>query len=367
MINKFLFLFPILILFNVQAQNVNLFIGTYTNKCESKGIYFYNFNANTGDFNLISTTENVVNPSFMSLSKDQKRLYAVNENGDKSTVSSFEVSLEDRKLNFINKKQAQGADPCYLINDAKNVIVANYTGGSISVFGKNSDGGISEVKQVVQHLGKGFNPNRQGEPHVHMVCFSPDHNFVLVNDLGLDSIFVYKYDPNSTYEVLKLKERISVDAGTGPRHLAFGKGGDFVYLLQEINGALTVFRYKNGFLKKIEETTILSKEFKGGIGSADIHVSPDGKFLYATNRGDANDISVFEILKNGKLKSKGQIDTLGKGPRNFAIDPSGNFLLVAEQYTNEVVIFKRDKTTGYLTDTGKRIALCAPVCLVFGK
>ena len=137
--------------------------------------------------------------------------------------------------------------------------------------------------------------------------------------------------------------------------------------MQELDGTLSVFSYAKGVLKKIDETTILAKDFKGTFSSADIHISPDGKFLYASNRGEANDISIFKILKNGKLEAKGHISTLGKGPRNFVIDPSGNFLLVGHQYTNEIVIFKRDKATGSLADTGKRIALCAPVCLIFGK
>ena len=141
--------------------------------------------------------------------------------------------------------------------------------------------------------------------------------------------------------------------------------GNYVYLLQELDASLTTFKYSKGKLKKIAETSILAKDFKGTFSSADIHISPDGKFLYASNRGEANDISVFKISKNGKLKSKGQTSTLGKGPRNFVIDPTGNFFLVAHQYTNNVVIFKRDKLTGALTDTGKRIELCSPVCLVF--
>jgi 6-phosphogluconolactonase len=138
-------------------------------------------------------------------------------------------------------------------------------------------------------------------------------------------------------------------------------------LLQELDGAVTVFSYSNGILKKVDEASVLSKDFKGTFTAADIHISPDGKFLYATNRKEANEISTFKILKDGKLKFEGRTSTLGDGPRNFAIDPTGNFLLVAHQYTNEVVIFKRNKKTGLLTDTGKKIELCSPVCLVFTK
>jgi 6-phosphogluconolactonase len=348
-----------------QKDKFNLLIGTYTKGCESKGIYVYEFDSKTGDFSFKNASEKTVNPSYLTVSDDNKFVYSVNENGAQSKVSSFGFDSASGKLDFINSQDSKGADPCYIINDDKNVIVANYSGGTISIFGKNSDGSLSEAKQVIQHYGKGPNAKRQQGPHVHMVHFSPDRKFVLSNDLGNDKVYLYEYDANSPNKSLKVKDSVSVAAGSGPRHLTFAKDGKYVYLLQELNGALTTFYYSKGKLKKVGETTILAKDFKGTSSSADIHISPDGKFLYATNRGEANDISIFQILKNGNLESKGQTSTLGKKPRNFAIDPTGNFLLVANQYTNDIVIFKRDKSTGLITDTGKRIDLCSPVCLVF--
>jgi 6-phosphogluconolactonase len=365
----FSFILLILTTATIQSQksNHNLIIGTYTNSCESKGIYVYDFDSNTGNFKLKNTTDNIINPSYLTVSKDNNYVYSVNENGIESTVSSFGYNPSSGKLDLINKQSSKGADPCYIINDEKNVIVANYSGGNIAVFGKNPNGSITEAKQVIQHYGKGINTQRQEGPHVHMVHFSPEKKFVLSNDLGNDKVYSYQYNPNSSTEILKIKDSISVKSGSGPRHLTFSKDGRFVYLLQELDGALTVFSYSNGILKKIDETTILAKDFKGTFSSADIHISPDGKFLYATNRGEANSISIFKILKNGRLLSKGQMSTLGKGPRNFTIDPTGKFLLVAHQYTNDVVVFKRNISTGSLTDTGKRISLCSPVCLVFTK
>ncbi len=359
----------ILIFTSVQAQKnkFNLLIGTYTQSCDSKGIYVYDFDSKTGDFSFKNATEKVINPSYLTVSKDNNFVYSVNEFGAESTVSSFSYNPASGKLDLINKQNSKGADPCYIINDDKNVIVANYSGGNISVFSKNDDGSLAGAKQVIQHYGKGINAQRQERPHVHMVHFSPDKKFVLSNDLGNDKVYSYGYNPNATSTVLELKDSISVKSGSGPRHLTFSKDGKFVYLLQELDGALTVFSYSNGTLKMIDETTILAKDFKGTFSSADIHISPDGKFLYASNRGEANNITIFKILKSGKLQLQGQSSTLGKGPRNFAIDPTGNFLLVAHQYTNDVVIFKRNKTTGALTDTGKKIALCSPVCLVFTK
>ena len=353
----------------VQAQkkSINLIVGTYTNSCDSKGIYVYDFDTNSGDFKLKNVSESTVNPSYLTLSKDNKFIYAVNENSAESAISSFGFDAISGKLDFMNKQNSKGADPCYIINDDKNVIVANYSGGNISVFGKNSDGSLTEAKQVIQHFGKSINTQRQESPHVHMVYFSPDKKYVLANDLGNDKIYTYRYNPTAATNILQLKDTISVTAGSGPRHLTFSKDGKLVYVLQELNAALTTFSYANGVLKKIAETTVLAPDFKGTFSAADIHFSPDGKFLYASNRGEANTISIFKVLKNGKLESKGQTSSLGKGPRNFVIDPTGNFLLVGHQYTNEIVIFKINKTSGSLTDTGKRIALCSPVCLVFGK
>jgi 6-phosphogluconolactonase len=357
----------IFIFTSVQAQKnkFNLLIGTYTQSCDSKGIYVYDFDSKTGNFSFKNATEKIINPSYLTVSKDNTFVYSVNEFGAESTVSSFSYDPASGKLELINKQSSKGADPCYIINDDKNVIVANYSGGNISVFGKKNDGSLAEAKQVIQHYGKGINTQRQEGPHVHMVHFSPDKKFVLSNDLGNDKVYSYAYSPNAEHTVLELKDSISVKSGSGPRHLTFSKNGKFVYLLQELDGALTVFSYSNGILKKTDETTILAKDFKGTFSSADIHISPDGKFLYTSNRGEANNITIFKILKNGKLVLKGQTSTLGKGPRNFAIDPTGNFLLVAHQYTNDVVIFKRSKKTGLITDTGKKIALCSPVCLVF--
>jgi 6-phosphogluconolactonase len=350
-----------------QENKFNLIVGTYTKSCDSKGIYVYEFDSSTGDFKLKNNTENIVNPSYLTVSSDNKFVYSVNETDNKSAVSAFEFNSKSGKLDFINLQNPRGVGSCYIINDEKNLITANYSSGSISVLGKNNDGSIGEVKQVVQHTGKGINEKRQEAPHAHMVYFSPDKKYVLSNDLGTDKVYVYKYNPNSATEVLNLKSSIDVKQGSGPRHLIFSKDGKYVYVLQELDGTLTSFSYADGVLKKVSETTVVEADFKGDVGAADIHISPDGKFLYATNRGTANDISAFKILKNGKLEFVQRTSTLGKGPRNFNIDPTGNFLLVGHQYTNDIVIFKRDKKTGSLAATGKKIELCSPVCLVFTK
>lgn len=352
-----------------QESKFNLLIGTYTKSCESKGIYVYDFDSNTGDFSFKNSTEGVLNPSYLTISEDNQFVYSVSENDKKSSVSAFKFDSINGKLDFVNSELSKAQGSCYIINDNKNIITANYTSGNISVFGKKTDGSIGEVKQLVQHTGKSINEKRQDAPHAHMVYFSPDKKYVLVTDLGTDNVYVYRYDKNSATIILDLdiKSVIKLKPGSGPRHLIFSNNGKFVYVLQELDGTITSFSYAKGELKQVSETTVVAKDFKGTIGSADIHISPDGKFLYATNRGTANDISVFKIMKKGGLEFVQRTSTLGKGPRNFAIDPSGDFLLVAHQYTNDIIVFRRDKTTGTLTDTGKKIELCSPVCLVFTK
>ncbi|MBF4505779.1 lactonase family protein [Flavobacterium sp. JLP] len=365
----YMLLFSALAFTNLQAQNkFNLLVGTYTNTCKSDGIYVYEFDSNSGEFKLKNSSEGVLSPSYLSVSADNKFIYAVNENGTQSTVSAFRYNSPNGKLTFLNKNDALGADPCHLINDSQNVIVANYSGGSIVVFKKSPNGSITPVQQLIQHEGKGPNVARQEKAHVHMVVFSPDKKFVLSNDLGLDKIFIYKYNPNSKNEMLTLKSTVDVKPGSGPRHLTFSKDGKFVYLIQELDATLTTFSYdKTGNLKVLAETSILPKGFTGGTGAAAIKISPDGNFLYVSDRVDANAISVYKILKNGSIELVEQQSTLGKGPRDFAIDPTGNYLLVGHQYTNDIIIFKRDKTTGKLTDTGKKIELCSPVGLIFTK
>jgi len=349
-----------------QKNNYNLIIGTYTAPGKSEGIYAYNFNTSTADVSLKHVTKGTANPSYLAISPDRKYAYAVNETGNTSTVSAFKYDAATGALTFINKVDSHGADPCYITADTKNVIVANYSGGSLAVFSRNADGSLTEATQVIKHTGKSIDPKgRQESAHVHMTLFTPDHKYLIVNDLGEDQTYIYSYNAAGKAKTLTQKSVLKTNAGTGPRHITFSPNGKFAYLAHEFNGSITTFAYANGKLTKIDETGTTPKDFTGRVDAADIHVSADGKFLYETNRGDANSISTFSVLPNGKLKFIETISTLGKGPRNFSIDPSGNFLLVGHQYTNNVVIFKRDKKTGKLTDSGKRVDVGAPVCLVF--
>jgi 6-phosphogluconolactonase len=349
-----------------KAQTYNLLIGTYTNKGNSEGIYTYSYNPQTGEATKKHVAKQVINPSYLTIATDKKFAYSVNENGDKSEVSAF--AYKNGELTFLNKVDSRGADPCYLISDAKHVIVANYSGGTIAVFGRKADGKLSDAKQIIKHTGKSIDPKkRQESAHVHMVYFTPDKKYIISNDLGEDRIYVYSYHANAETNVLSLKNVYSTTAGSGPRHLSFSTNGKFAYVAHEFTGQINSYVYRNGTLKKIQQINTVAKDFKGAIDGADIHTSADGKFLYQTNRGDANTISVFAILPTGILRFVQTISTLGKGPRNFTLSPNGKQLLIAHQYTNEVVIFNRNTTSGKLTDSGKRINVGTPVCLVFDK
>lgn len=350
-----------------QDNTFNLLIGTYTNTCDSDGIYVYEFNATTGDAKLKGSTAGVVNPSYLTISADNRYVYSVNEDGKKSNVSAFRYFPSSGKLDLLNKKDAKGADPCYIIDNEKHVIAANYSGGSITVFEKKQDGSLTDARQVIKHTGSSVNKERQEAPHVHMVYFTPDKKHVISNDLGTDKIYIYSYHPEEDDKILVLKEIINTKPGSGPRHLAFNPNGIFFYVLHELDASLSVYSFYKGRAELIQQTSIAAREEDCVNGAADIHLSRDGKFLYATNRGNVNTITVFKTHANGKINYVQQIGTAGEVPRNFAIGPKDNFVLVAHQNSNNIVIFKRDKTTGMLTDTNKRLELCSPVCLLFTK
>lgn len=344
----------------------NVLVGTYTNNCPDDGIYIFEFDAISGELKLINSTENVVNPSYLSVSDDNQYVYAINENGALSTVSSFAYNAQEGILHFLNKSDTLGADPCYLIDDEQNVIVANYAGGSIAVFKKLPDSSISDACQFIQHEGKGPDKDRQEKAHVHMVSFSPDKKFVLVNDLGQDKVFVYNYFPHATDKILVLKEAVSLKAGSGPRHSVFSQNGALLYLIHELDGTLTILQYHtNGSLNIVQEINTAPESFTGMVSSAAIKIAPDGEFLYVSHRGDLNSISVYKILENGKIDFIERVSTGGKEPRDFAIDPLGNFLLAAHEESNNITVFKRDQSTGKIINTGNTTEIYAPVNLVF--
>jgi 6-phosphogluconolactonase len=354
----------------VQAQvntKCKLLIGTYSS-ANSDGIFCYDFDSQTGEFNLKSKISGVENPSYLAISRDRKYVYAVNEvkNG---TVSAFRFDAVSGELSFINKVSTGGASPCYVSTDDKSKLVfaGNYGSGDLMAVSLNEDGSLGAEPQFIKHEGSGIDKGRQQGPHVHCTVLSPDNRYLLTADLGTDKINMYKIDPSMISKPLTPAEQefVPVKPGSGPRHLTFHPNSKFAYLIQEMAGMITVFDYKDGKLKEKQAITMLSPDFKGRVGAADIHVSPGGKFLYGSNRGDANEIVIYSIDKKGLLTLVGRQATQGRNPRNFAIDPSGNYLLVANQDNNEIVFFTRNQKTGLLTPSGAKIQVNKPVCVKF--
>lgn len=347
-----------------QAQNYRFLVGTYTTPGKSQGIYTYVLNGKTGSVIQKSVTTGVSNPSYLCVTPDKKFVYSVNESGDGSAANAFTFNGKTGKLTLLNRSLTESKGPCFIASTPKHVFTANYGGGSLSVFGRNTDGSLTNLKQKIQHKGSSINLDRQVEPHVHQVIITKDFRFVLANDLGTDKVTVYKYNSDAVSEILTPWDTLSVKLGSGPRHLTFNRNGKMAYLVQELDGTISVLSLKNGKLDLLQEMNLMSEPNQKA-WAADIHLSPDGKFLYATNRGPTNNITCFKVLKDGKIENLFQVSTRGNGPRNFAISPDGKWLLVAHQLSNNIVLFKRDVKTGILTDTGERIDVGAPVCLVF--
>lgn len=343
----------------------NLLVGTYTSE-KSEGIYVYSFNTETGEFTSKSVATGIKNPSFLVVAKDLKHVYSVSE-GSGGSISAFSFDAAAGKLNFLNSAPSGGNGPCYVsVDDQKKFVFAgNYGGGSLGAIPINADGSLSQDIQSIQHEGKSVKPN-QDKPHVHAAVLSKDNKFLFVPDLGTDKVNIYNVDVTKSKPLSPGTPAFaSIAVGGGPRHFDFHPNGKFAYVIHENTGEVTVFDYTKGQLKEKQRVSMPVAGYTGNIHGADIHVSPDGKFLYGSMRAEINELGIYSIDKKGMLTFVGRQSTLGKIPRNFAIDPTGNFLLAANQNSDEVVIFKRDKKTGLLTDTGKRISVGKPVCLKF--
>lgn len=344
-------------------DNYNMIVGTYTRGTTSEGIYSLEF---SGKGKLLSQKLLAAsdNPSYLAFSPDGKFVYAVNEHGEGSTVSAFAFDKANETLTFLNKVSAEGADPCFITVSDNHVFTANYSGGSISVFQRRADGKLSEAVQVITHPKKNFGNRRFGPSNAHQVIFSPDGKFLMATNLGTDRVFTYTYNPTGEKEALTYADQIGVKRASGPRHLTFSRNGKFLYLLQELDAGITVFSVGNdGKLTNIQETTLVTDNTKKN-GAADIHLSPDGKYMYATNRGEANTISCFKVKKDGKVRFVEQYSTFGNGPRNFSISEDGKFLFTGNQKSNNITVFSRNKCTGKLKMLTDKVELGAPVCLL---
>ncbi|ABO55410.1 TPA: lactonase family protein [Burkholderia vietnamiensis] len=354
----------------------NLLVGTYTGH-GSEGIYVYRFDTKTGSVAPVSSAK-TVNPSYLLPSRDGRTVYAVNElpgdNGpatQRGGISAFGFDPKTGTLTFIDRVSSEGNDPCYLAlsPDGKYVVTANYSvaadpGGSFAVFPVRDGGAVGTAVLTVHHEGTGPVKGRQDGAHVHSTVFSPDGRYLFVQDLGADKIYGYRYTVDGSRGLISPTDTryTPVKPGSGPRHMVFGADGRFAYVTSELNASVEVFGYHDGKLTPVQTLPMSAPGFKGKVGGGAIHVSPDGRFVYASNRGDANDIVIYAVNQaDGRLKTVGRQSSLGKTPREFLIDPSGKWLIVGNQDSDTFYVFSRDVESGQLGPNSQKVAVGSPV------
>ena len=360
-----------------------MYVGTYTRResqvaRDSRGIELFRFSPEDGSLAYVTTFGDIANPSFLALHPNGQYLYAVNELGElldgrpSGAISAFRIERPSGNLTFINQQPTNSTGPCHLVVDATGrvVIASNYSGGSVSVLPLADDGSLGEVSDFIQHEGSSVNPQRQQEAHPHSINIEPTNHFVFVPDLGMDKIMIYELDA----ELGKLSPHHAqpwarTKSGAGPRHLAFHPNGKLVFVVNELDSTVTSFVMdgEKGTLHVVDSWSTLPEGYDGKSWCADIHIHPNGQYLYASNRGH-DSIAVFSIDEGrGQLKSLGQTLTGGKIPRGFRFDPTGQYLVVANQDSDDIFVFEVDARHGKLTPTGVKGEAPAPVCIKFAS
>ncbi|MCU1274775.1 MAG: hypothetical protein JWO48_2206 [Bryobacterales bacterium] len=348
------------------ASKYFAYVGTYT-RDKSKGIYSFRFDPASGEFSPIGLAAEVANPSFLTIHPNRKFLYAVSELGNGS-VTAYAIDGKTGALTRLNSVSSGGGGACHLVVDktGKSLMVANYGSGSVAAFPLGADGRLGDAAVVIKHSGPSVDPRRQRGPHAHAVVLSADSRFLFVPDLGLDQILSYRLDPAKASLTANDPPFTKVAPGSGPRHFAFHPKGKYAYVINEMGSRVTAFSYDaaGGALKELQTLSTLPKDFSGEDNSAEVEVDAKGRFLYASNRGH-DSIAVFAIGTDGKLTLLENTPTNGKTPRSFKIDPTGSYLLAANQDSDNIVQFRINPKTGRLTPTGKTVELSKPVCVQF--
>jgi 6-phosphogluconolactonase (cycloisomerase 2 family) len=340
----------------MQAQEM-IFVGTYTDD-GSRGVYSYRFNQETGEAMLMDSLE-MTNPSYLTISRDKQLIYVVSEtHDDKASLNVVGID-NNGGMRLIDTAPTKGEDPCYVATNGGIVLTANYSGGTMSVFRLSQCSTHTILTTRFFGATGGPDPARQNAPHVHCACFAPDGEYVLATDFSADRILSFRIQGQ---QVMANGIAADVSADSGPRHLTFSNDGRFAYLMSELSGNVTVFAYEQGRLEKLQEIVSDSVEARGG---ADIHLSPDGKFLYSSNRLKADGIAIFAINSQTGLLTRIGYQPTAVHPRHFNITPNGRFLLCCCRDSNKIQVFSRDSKTGLLTDTHQDILLSKPVCVQF--
>ena len=363
------------------ADDYQLLVGSYT-AGQSQGIYRLNFNSATGQID--AKPLQVIksdNPAWLTLSKDQRRLFVVNENGPGQSdpvgrVSSYAIDPKTHELSLINQVQSLGNEPTHssLSADASHLFVSNYSvaedpGGTLAVLPVSADGALKPVVQMSSHPASRVNPERQMSSHVHSTVSSPDGRYVFSNDLGADRVFAYRFDPKANPDLPLTPANpafVQLPAGSGPRHLLFSADGKHAWLTMEMSAQVAVFDYRDGSLEQTQMVDLAAGQPVSDKAAAALHASADGKFLYVSNRGTANQLLVFAIdPATGHLKELQRRSVEGDHPREFSLDPSGKFVLIANQKSNGIVVVERDAKTGLLGKTVQKLPMDAPSDLKF--
>jgi 6-phosphogluconolactonase len=346
-----------------------LYIGTYTQSGpethRQEGIFLYSMDAVSGRLTFQQAFDGGMNPSFLAIHPTGKYLFAVNElqNGE---VSSFSIQPKTGELTFLSRQPTKGAAPCYVSTDAGGqwLLVTNYSSGSLAVYPIH-EGLIGPMADFIQHEGKGPNPVRQERAHAHSIRFAPEGRFILAADLGLDEVRVYSQDTRTGK--LQLNSKLSTYPGSGPRHFDFHPNGRLVYIANELDSTITACRWDGnaGVLTAFQTLSTLPASFKGENIVADIHIHPNGRLVYVSNRGH-HSLAIYEIDSiSGQLTFLRHQETLGQWPRNFSLDPEGRFLIVANQYSDNLVGFEVSQRSGDLTPMGELAKVPSPVCVRF--
>jgi 6-phosphogluconolactonase len=361
-------LFSLFISFNCYSQNTYVFVGSYNFNKDKKGIYVFKLDTVTGQLKKITTVKNILNPSYLAVSPNGNYIYACTDTKtpNAGSVSSFEFKPQNKTLTFINSQKSGGENPVYLSvhKNGKWLVNANYTEGSVAVHSIDEDGKISPIVQNFSYSEGSIDKERQDRSHVHSCVFSPNYDFIYLPDLGADKIRCYQFDSLQNRPLQETPYPFTqTTLGSGPRHFVFHPNDKYAYCVEELAGTVSVYKYENDKLDCIQRIAAHGDNFKEGFSSGDIHISPDGRFLYTSNRGEENNIAIFSIENDGILKTVGYQSTFGRTPRIFAIDSKGKFVIVANQSTGNIVVFKRDSVTGLLMKFGNEMKVKNASCV----